>query len=618
MKDLIGQSIGRYHIIEKLGEGGMAIVYKAYDTRLECDVAIKFIRTEKLVAENVDKTLKRFKIEAQKMAQLVHPNILPVIDFGEYEQQPYLVMRYLPGGNLKQKLGQPMAYQEAAHLLAPIAHALEYAHGQNIIHRDVKPANILITASGEPMLSDFGIAKILVNDDETRDSLTGTGVGIGTPEYMAPEQATGDDVDQRSDIYALGVVFYELVTGRKPFVADTPMAVVIKQVTEQLPRPWQFAPGLPDIVEKVIFKALAKKPEDRYQSMSEFADALEKLAFQRTTHAPVKEVEKPIAQPLKPTKHVAAEGNLNPFAAKPLLSRRRFPFWLWVVLAGIGLLGLIVVISLVVNAKADAVIKIKPSQIPAIVNPTTDAIALAATSTVILSLPPTPTAIDTPIKTPTFTSIDNLTNTPTITPTDTSTVLFQDDFSGDLSKWNIQTGTWSIQNGELAGQGGGGQIDGWIYAGDTTWQDYALQAKVIFVDYNAELVVRSTGHFQNEYRISLWQQMPGYYYSNMYQISKYQNGVTTSFTDGNIPSPVTITNPSIVRIEVKNDTIRLYINNQFVTEYTDQDPLLSGQIGLGVIWDYSNHFDDVIVTDLDINSTFTDTQANTFTPIITR
>ncbi len=224
-----------------------------------------------------------------------------------------------------------------------------------------------------------------------------------------------------------------------------------------------------------------------------------------------------------------------------------------------------------------------------------------------------PTATTAPTETPINTPTDIPTGTPTITPADNSNVLFQDDFNGDLSKWNSKTGTWSIQDGELAGQGGGEQIDGWTYAGDIAWQNYALQAKVIFVDYNAELVVRSTGHFQNEYRISLWQQKPGYFYSNMYQISKYQDGVVSSFTNGNIPSPVIITNPSIVRVEVKNNNISLYINNQFITQFTDQNPLPSGQIGLGVIWYYSKYFYNVVVTYIDSNPAVTDTPTATLT-----
>ena len=156
---MIGQSIGRYHITEQLGQGGMATVYKAFDTRLECDVAIKFIRKEKLTAENSEKALKRFKIEAQKTAQLSHPNIVTVTDYGEHEGSPYLVMRHIPGGTLKMKLGRPLHWAEAAKLLAPIARALEYAHQRKVIHRDIKPANVLLTETGDPMLSDFALAK---------------------------------------------------------------------------------------------------------------------------------------------------------------------------------------------------------------------------------------------------------------------------------------------------------------------------------------------------------------------------------------------------------------------------------------------------------------------------
>jgi serine/threonine-protein kinase len=249
----------------------MATVYKAYDTRLETDVAVKVIRTENLAPSVLERSLKRFEREAKALARLTHPNIVKVTDYGEYEGKPYLVMEYLPGGTLKQKLGKPIPWNEAITILLPIARALDFAHRQNMIHRDVKPSNILITADGEPMLTDFGIAKIL-DLEETQD-LTGTSAAVGTPEYMAPEQVTAKTVDHRADIYALGVVLYEAVTGRKPFIADTPMAVLIKHATESLPRPSQFAVNLPEAVEKLLIKAMAKKPDDRYQTMNEMAAA---------------------------------------------------------------------------------------------------------------------------------------------------------------------------------------------------------------------------------------------------------------------------------------------------------------------------------------------------------
>jgi serine/threonine protein kinase len=274
MNNLSGQSLGRYHLIEKLGEGGMAVVYKAFDTRLECEVAVKVIRMERLTQEMMATTLKRFEREAKAVAQLNHPNIVNITDYGEYEGVPYLVMEYLRGGTLKQMLGKPIPYAEAARLLAPVADALQYAHEHKVIHRDVKPSNILITESGAPMLTDFGIARIL--DMQEGQTLTGTGVGIGTPEYMAPEQWTGD-ITPAVDIYSLGVVFYELVTGHKPYTADTPAAVLLKQATEPLPRPCSFIPGLPERVEQVIYKSMAKKAEERYSSMREFEGALEEL-----------------------------------------------------------------------------------------------------------------------------------------------------------------------------------------------------------------------------------------------------------------------------------------------------------------------------------------------------
>jgi serine/threonine protein kinase len=284
MTDLIGKSLGRYHILEQLGEGGMATVYKAYDTRLERDVAVKVIRVDQFTPASLQRVLARFEREAKALGRLNHPNIVSVIDYGEFEDVPYLVMVYVPGGTLKQKLGKPMPWQEAVKLLLPVARALEYAHSEGLIHRDVKPSNILITRSGEPMLTDFGIAKLL--DAGEAQTLTGTGMGIGTPEYMAPEQGMGREVDGRADIYSLGIVFYELVTGRKPYTADTPMAVVFKHMTDPLPRPRQYAPDLPDRTEKALLKALAKNPEDRYSDMAAFADALEGLLAGTSPPAP--------------------------------------------------------------------------------------------------------------------------------------------------------------------------------------------------------------------------------------------------------------------------------------------------------------------------------------------
>ncbi len=285
MASLMGQFFGRYQILEQLGEGGMATVYKAHDTRLERFVAIKVIRTEQFAPAVLDDVMKRFEREAKALAKLSHPNIVHVHDYGEYEGAPYLVMEYVPSGTLKHRADTPMPWQQALQMLLPIARALAYAHEQNIIHRDIKPANILLTEKGIPMLSDFGIAKIVESDQVA--TLTSAGMIIGTPEYMAPEQWSGESGLQ-SDIYSLGVVLYELVTGRKPYIADTPIAVMLKQANDPLPYPSQFVPEIPEGLENVLLKALERLPENRFQTMSEFAAALETLAGDQTLSERVK------------------------------------------------------------------------------------------------------------------------------------------------------------------------------------------------------------------------------------------------------------------------------------------------------------------------------------------
>ena len=336
MTNLIGQSLGRYHILEQLGEGGMAVVYKAFDTRVETDVAVKVIRTEKFTPEVLARALKRFEREAKALARLTHPNIVKVMDYGEYENRPYLVMPYLPGGNLKQLLKERgrLNWQEAARTLIPVARALEYAHSQGVIHRDVKPSNILITQSGEYMLTDFGVAKVI--EEEATVDLTGTAAAVGTPEYMAPEQI-GKNIDHRVDIYALGIVYYEMLTGRRPYEADTPLAVLVKQASEPLPRPRQYAPELPERAEQILIKALAKKPGERYQGMGELAAALEGL-ITASTSAKTKESAPKRERPAIPEQPAPAPVRRTASPSSPGVNWKRWiPIAALVALLGIGL-----------------------------------------------------------------------------------------------------------------------------------------------------------------------------------------------------------------------------------------------------------------------------------------
>jgi len=296
MQDYIGKQIGRYRVTTRLGVGGMAIVYSAYDTRLEREVALKLIRTESIPADQHERLLKRFEREAKAQARFQHPNIVQVYDYGEVDSAPYLVMEYIAGGTLKERVDKPLDYRQAVLLLLPIADALRYAHERQVIHRDVKPSNILLNDEGRPLLTDFGIAKLLETNEQT---LTGTGVGVGTPEYMAPEQWHGQALPQ-TDMYALGVVIYELVTGIKPYRADTPAAVAILQATEPLRRPSLIIADLPEVVERFLFKVLARQPEDRYEDMATMHTAMQALLQGDTAHVKQEDVATPVV-PLVPT-----------------------------------------------------------------------------------------------------------------------------------------------------------------------------------------------------------------------------------------------------------------------------------------------------------------------------
>jgi serine/threonine-protein kinase len=274
MNDLLNTYLGQYQLQELVRRGGMATVYKGYQASLDRYVAVK------VLSDNADPQFAaRFKREAQAIAQLQHPNILPVYDYGEQDGVLYLAGQYIENGTtLGDMLGTPMDPVAALRLTARVLAALEYAHQRGIIHRDIKPGNILMPSPTWPLLADFGIAKLL-NDNEGQ-RLTQAGAFIGTPAYVAPEQAFGTPVDARTDLYSLGVVLYEMLTGRVPFEADTPMSMLGKHAYEPPPPPRSINPDLPAVVEPVLLRALAKDPADRYQSASLMAEALERLALQ--------------------------------------------------------------------------------------------------------------------------------------------------------------------------------------------------------------------------------------------------------------------------------------------------------------------------------------------------
>lgn len=289
MGELIGKSLGSYRILEQIGVGGMATIYKAYQPGMDRYVAIKVL-PHYLAGDK--QFVHRFQREARAIAKLEHPHILPVFDYGEHEGTTYIAMRYVEAGTLKEHMAQGrMSLPEISHVIGQIGSALDYAHRQGIIHRDVKPGNILIDNQGNTYLTDFGLARIM----ESSQQFTASGVSVGTPAYMSPEQGKGIKVDHRSDIYSLGVMLYEMVTQQVPFEAETPLAVLLKHITDPLPLPRKVRPDIPEPVELVVLRALAKEPGDRFQSANELAQALTAAVRHTTT------TDQPTSQPAPPT-----------------------------------------------------------------------------------------------------------------------------------------------------------------------------------------------------------------------------------------------------------------------------------------------------------------------------
>lgn len=265
------QTIGRYEIKQLLGRGGMASVYLARDPHFERDVAIKILPREFL---HDPQFLTRFRREAKTIASLDHPAIVPVYDYGEDDGQPFLVMRYMAGGSLSEHLHlRPISLTEAIIITRRIASALDEAHQKGLVHRDLKPGNVLFDQRSDAFLSDFGIVKMT----EATASFTGTGV-IGTPAYMSPEQVHGDqEMDGRSDIYTLGIMLYQMLTGELPYKADTPAKQMMAHILDPIPDIKQKRPDLPPGFNQVLSKAMAKKPDDRFNTASLMVDELETI-----------------------------------------------------------------------------------------------------------------------------------------------------------------------------------------------------------------------------------------------------------------------------------------------------------------------------------------------------
>lgn len=333
-----GENVGPYRIIEKLGQGGMATVYKAYHAGLDRYVALKVLHTE--LTEDLTFTA-RFQREAHLVAKLDHPNIVPVYDFAEYNGYPYLVMKFIEGETLKARLTRTrLKANEILLIVESVGSALVYAHQEGILHRDIKPSNVLLAKDGRIYLADFGLARIA----QAGASTLSTDAILGTPQYISPEQAIGSpDLDEGTDIYSFGVMLYELVVGKVPFSADTPFSIIHNHIYAPLPLPRSINPSVTEGVERVLLKALAKERADRYATVAEMVAAF-KVAWEAPQTPPAETTAKQpetsmpgaeaaIEERQKPGLERAGRGGQEAGVAEA--SKGKWPAWLFIVGAGL-------------------------------------------------------------------------------------------------------------------------------------------------------------------------------------------------------------------------------------------------------------------------------------------
>src|SRR5260221_4313152 len=398
MDNLAGQYLGQYKVIHLIGEGGMAAIYQARQESMKRDVAIKVIKTSLLGWEDF---VQRFEREAQTVASLSHAHILKVFEYGQHEDTVYLVMELLTGGSLEQLITKgPLSLAQSSSLLDQIASALDYAHQKGIIHRDLKPGNVLMDDSVSAFLTDFGLAKLL----NTSQKLTQAGTSIGTPAYMAPEQWRAEPLDARTDVYALGVLLFEMLAGALPFNGDSALSMMYLHMHEPPPALRTLKPEIPGAVQNVVEKALNKEPQQRFESAGQLAAAF-----------------RAALQGKQPTQ-TSQTTSTNPYGQPLLIENKRSIRWLW---AGLGVVAVLVVITL----GAIAASRLQPTP----VIPTVAQLAAAASNTPTsttdlsvfvaqtLSAQGTSTANAVASFTATFTPTSRPTLTPTNPPTSTPT-----------------------------------------------------------------------------------------------------------------------------------------------------------------------------------------------------
>ncbi|MCB0103222.1 MAG: serine/threonine protein kinase [Anaerolineales bacterium] len=375
-----GEYVGPYQVIEQLGQGGMATVYKAYHVSLDRYVALKVLHQ----AFNEDSTfISRFQREARVVARLEHPNIVPVYDYAEHEGRPYLVMKFIEGDTLKARMNAGMlATDEIENVVDAVGAALSHAHQQGVLHRDIKPSNVMISKDNVIYLTDFGLARIAQDGESTMssDSI------MGTPQYISPEQAMGKkDLDGKTDIYSFGVMLYEMVVGQVPFSADTPFSIIHDHIYTPLPLPRSINANVPESVQKVLLKALAKNSLDRYETIGELISAFRHAWVEagvpvRGTNITMRPNTLKTSMVNAAATQTRSVGAAQPVDSAPVAAEKRFS-WMW---ASVGFvvvlcfaLGLIIVRNILTDSQGRSAL------------PTSTPFVESSTSTPFAQEPPT-------------------------------------------------------------------------------------------------------------------------------------------------------------------------------------------------------------------------------------